>query len=99
MTFHTSMATLREQLVDVLRHDAYTARELADEIGVRVRDVIDHLGHIRRSHKRDFHIEPAECTKCRFVFSDRDKLQTPSRCPKCRNERITEPRFSIATSR
>ncbi len=93
------MPTLREKLVEVLQHDAYTPRELADEVGIRVRDVIDHLGHIRRSHKHDFRIEPACCTKCRFIFSDRNRLHTPSRCPKCRNERITEPRFSLAASR
>lgn len=93
------MPTKREQLVEVLQHDAYTPRELAEEVGIRVRDVIDHLGHIRRSHKSNFRIESAECIKCRFVFSDRRKLQTPSRCPKCRSERVTEPRFSIATSR
>jgi predicted Zn-ribbon and HTH transcriptional regulator len=41
--------------------------------------------------------EPARCTACGFVFGDRAerRLHTPSRCPRCRSERISEPRFRI----
>ena len=90
------MPTKREELVEILRKDRYTARELADEIGVRVRDVIDHLEHLRHSYKKEFQVEPAECIKCGFVFETRKKLDTPSRCPKCKSERLTEPRYWVA---
>jgi len=85
------MPTRREILVEYLRSAPHTSRELAELCGMRVRDVIDDLEHIRRSHRRDLVIEPAKCSQCDFVFRKRDKLGTPSRCPTCRNERIRGP--------
>jgi len=89
------MPTVRQDMVDLITACPRTPREFAEWTGLRVRDVLDHLEHIRRSQKKSFHIEPAECGKCGFVFRDRQRINTPSRCPKCRSEQISEPRFSI----
>ena len=37
------------------------------------------------------------CLACGFTFTDRAprRFQAPSRCPQCRSERISEPRFRI----
>jgi transcriptional regulator len=33
--------------------------------------------------------------KCGFIFAKRDRLTPPSRCPRCKNEYVENPRFSI----
>ena len=71
-------------------------QKLESRVGVRVRDVIDHLEHLRHSYKKVFQVEPAECQKCGFIFEMRKKLDTPSRCPRCKNERLSEPRYWVA---
>jgi len=38
---------------------------------------------------------PAECRSCGFVFSKRDRLTPPGKCPICRCETIFEPLFAI----
>ena len=70
--------------------------ELAERLGVRVRDVVDDLEHIRRSlGDRELLVEPAVCLKCNYTFDDRRRLTRPSRCPSCRKERITWPVLRI----
>ena len=90
------MATLRQQISTLLAQAPHSPRKLADEVDIKIRDVLHHLEHIRRSHKREFHVVAPECLKCGFVFEGRNKLSTPSRCPECRSERISEPVFWIA---
>lgn len=89
------MPTLREKMVSELRVRWQSPRALAETFGVKTRDVIAHLEHIRRSHRRQFEIQAPECKRCDFVFEARKKLSTPSRCPECRCERIREPLFRI----
>lgn len=40
-------------------------------------------------------VEAATCRKCGFVFAKRERPDRPGRCPVCRGESISEPRFSI----
>jgi hypothetical protein len=40
-------------------------------------------------------VEPAECFRCGFVFTKRERLRKPGRCPVCRGEVILEPLFSV----
>jgi predicted Zn-ribbon and HTH transcriptional regulator len=68
-------------------------------VGIPERQVEEHLSHIVKSVARDrairFVLEPAECKECNFIFHDRSRITRPSRCPKCRSEAISEPRYSI----
>jgi predicted Zn-ribbon and HTH transcriptional regulator len=89
------MPTLRENMADRLRVAWQSPRDLAEIFGLKIRDVIDDLEHIRQSHRRLFEVQPPECKRCDFVFETRKKLSTPSRCPRCRCERIREPLFRI----
>ncbi len=89
------MPTRRERLVEVLAQDAYTAKELAREMGMKIRDVLDDLEHIQRSKGSAFVTQPATCMACEFEFTDRRKLGTPSRCPTCRSERILGPWMQV----
>ncbi len=52
---------------------------------------------LRRGSER-LRIDPAACRACGFVFKERisKHLHAPSRCPQCRSERISEPRFRIS---
>jgi len=44
-------------------------------------------------------VDAAECRSCGFVFTKRDRLATPGKCPICRCESISEPFFTIRKER
>jgi hypothetical protein len=85
--------------MDLLAVSRMSSRRLAEIVGISERQVEDHLSHIAKSVARDhslrFLLEPSECQDCGFVFRDRNRLTRPSRCPRCRSEAITDPRYSI----
>lgn len=83
--------TVRQELVEVLRGPPASARDLSARLRISEREVLDHLPHIT-----DLVIEPAECKACGFVFEARTRAKKPSRCPECKSERITPPRFRVA---
>lgn len=91
--------TPRQYMMDLLSDTYRSSYELAGWLGVSERLVEDHLGHIVKSLARDrgrrFVIDPSACQECRFVFRQRTRLTRPSRCPRCRSESITSPRFMI----
>lgn len=93
--------TVRQALRAALERDTWTARELSAEVSIREREVAAHLEHLARSLPREgaeLVVEPARCVACDFAFRKRDRLAAPSRCPKCRSERIEPPRFRVARS-
>ena len=92
--------TPRQRIMDLLTTmPPLTSRQIAEIVGVSERQVEDHLIHIVKSVARDrtlrFILESPECKDCDFVFRERERLTRPSRCPKCRSEAISEPRYSI----
>lgn len=93
--------TVRQQIKAALRERPWTAYELAAHLKISVRDVENHLAHVIRSihHDKDdtFCMEVPECRNCHFRFRNRARITAPSRCPRCRSEDITSPRFSIST--
>ena len=91
--------TIRQQIMHAITGARCSARDLAHRIGIPEREVEDHLAHIGKSVARDrngrFVLEPSICQDCEFVFRGRTRLTRPSRCPKCRSEAISPPRFGI----
>lgn len=91
--------TARQQLTYLLTQDSYTALELSRPSHLSERQVEDHLAHIIRSLKREsslqFVMEEPKCLDCGYAFRNRTRLKRPSRCPRCRSEAISYPRFSI----
>lgn len=91
--------TPRQRIREILTDGVLSARELAQLVGIPERQVEDHLTHILKSVSRDqkkqFLLTPSVCQDCGFVFQDRKRLTCPSRCPECRSEGITPPRFEI----
>jgi predicted Zn-ribbon and HTH transcriptional regulator len=94
-------STLRVQLHVLLRHGpARTALELAQEIGVREREIALHLEHLERSLKNENErlvVEVPTCVACGFVFHGRHRLTRPGKCPRCRATRVLPPRFRIVS--
>lgn len=92
--------TLRQQLGEALRGDEITFHGLQDRFGLTVRALEDELRHVERSARaagERLVVTPAHCLACGFVFRDREArhLHAPGRCPRCRAERIADPRFRI----
>jgi hypothetical protein len=91
--------TARRALVDVLKEGFASVKQLSGRTGLSEKQVRDHLEHIARSLARggdELEREASRCMKCDHRFDDRERVSTPSRCPECRSERISPPRFRIA---
>ena len=91
--------TVREALRRALLEGFATAKELSARVGVRERDVAEHLAHLERSLQAKGErlvVDPARCLACEHVFRKRERLSRPSACPRCRSTRIDPPAFRIA---
>ncbi len=91
--------TIRQRIMQALAEARYSSRQLADLLDVSEREIEQHLEHVvktvARDRTRQFLLEPSACRDCGFEFRDRTKLRRPSRCPTCRSEAISPPRFGI----
>ena len=72
-----------------------TPRQLAEELEIRMGDLLDDLKHLSKSLKGRLQVQPARCQSCGFAFTKRSRLSTPSRCPRCRSERIDGPYLRV----
>jgi hypothetical protein len=92
------VVTLREQIAHQLRGGWVTARQLSALVRISEKAVPGHLEHVRKSAPaagERLEVEPPVCLKCDYVFEERGKLTLPSRCPRCKGERIDPPRFRL----
>jgi len=94
--------TVRRRIIDAVTGSMLTAKDISKAVGIREKEVLEHLPHILRTVNSSkeavaarFVVQSSECVSCGFVFKKRDRLKTPSRCPVCRSEEITEMRFGI----
>jgi predicted Zn-ribbon and HTH transcriptional regulator len=90
--------TRRQQIARLLRESPRTVLELSRIVKSPVKSVLIDLEHVRRGLKEGdrWTVIPAECQGCGFVFRERERLNRPSRCPKCRSEEILEGAFGIS---
>jgi predicted Zn-ribbon and HTH transcriptional regulator/GNAT superfamily N-acetyltransferase len=90
------MLTLRERMAEALEKECLDLREISKMFGIKEREALDHLKHIAKSiHPKRLTAEPASCKRCGFSFKKRTRLNTPGRCPVCKSEHISPPRFKI----
>ncbi|QPD06156.1 MAG: hypothetical protein Nkreftii_003930 [Candidatus Nitrospira kreftii] len=93
--------TVRQRLIDLLLETPLTSDQLARALAIPERQVEEHLVHVVKTVSRDssrrFVLDPSSCLACGFVFRDRTRVTRPSRCPHCRSEGISSPRYHIAT--
>lgn len=92
--------TTRERIQLLLKSSDFplSAREIMSLTGIRrEQEVYEHIYHIALSSKRkDFFVVvyPAKCEGCgREIVNE--KPRRPSRCPYCKSERISPPKFLI----
>jgi len=91
------MLTTRQAIRELLQEGPASSLELSQRLSLPEKEVLEHLEHLARSPGPGYHfqINPAVCKKCGFAFKKRERLTIPSRCPICRQESITRPRFAL----
>lgn len=99
--------TIRKRIIRVLleSRSPLSAREIAELVGLDPvtgeHEVYLHLKHIaktlRRSHsgRAVLYMIPPSCKSCGYVFKGLDTPRKPSKCPRCKSQRIDPPRFYI----
>ena len=93
-----TLPTIRQQIIDLLSQGEMDARELSREVGIREKEVYDHLGHISRSlaaKGKSLNIRPAQCLSCGYEFKNRRRFTRPGRCPRCKKTHLQSPAFYI----
>jgi len=91
--------TPRQRIAALLRQGPLSVPEISRLTGGSVKGVLADLEHVRRGIEaaEAWTVAPAECASCGFRFKGREKLDVPSRCPRCRSEDIVEARYAITT--
>jgi len=90
----------RKDLIPLLLDHPLSVAQIARQVRESPKDIAADLEHLFRSLKNtDYRasITPAVCRKCGFEFGS-DKLQKPSRCPKCKSTWLEEPLIQILTA-
>lgn len=93
------METIRQQIIALLTDNEMDAKELSQTIGVREKEVYEHLPHIARSvavKKKKLVIQPARCLTCGYVFKNRTRFTRPGRCPHCKKSHLDQPKYRIS---
>lgn len=93
-----SQETVRQKIISAISGRELSARDISVAVSASEKQVYEHLVHIQKTlHKKGntFVVSPAECRKCGFLFSKRERLKRPGKCPVCRGETISGPWFSI----
>ena len=92
------MKTIRQQIIELLTESQMDARDLSRAVGIKEKEVYEHLAHIARSlaaRGAELTIHPSECLKCGYVFRNRKRFTRPGRCPRCRESHLTSPVYRI----
>ena len=90
--------TIRQRIITLLSEQEMGARELSQVMGIREKEVYDHLSHITRSlaaRGKKLNVQPYSCLGCGYVFQDRKRFTRPSRCPRCKESRLQEATYRI----
>jgi predicted Zn-ribbon and HTH transcriptional regulator len=90
--------TIRQQMILLLSEKEMGARDLSQALGIREKEVYEHLSHIARSvatQRKEIKIRPSQCLLCEYVFKDRRRFTPPSRCPRCKKAHLQRPTYRI----
>lgn len=95
------MMTRRQLIIKLLigNKNPLSLDYIADEIFIDKKTVIEDLSHIAKTLKGKGKFQlvmlPPQCKVCGFVFKGLKKPKYPSKCPKCKKEKIIPPKFTI----
>jgi predicted Zn-ribbon and HTH transcriptional regulator len=90
--------TVRQKIFLLLKEKEMTAREISQAIGIREREVYEHLPHVALSataQKRMLVVLPFGCLSCGYVFEERKRFTRPSRCPRCKKTHLETPVYRL----
>jgi predicted Zn-ribbon and HTH transcriptional regulator len=90
--------TIRQKIFLLLNDKEMTAREISQAIGIREREVYEHLPHVALSataQKRKLVVLPFGCLSCGYAFEERKRFTRPSRCPRCKKTHIETPTYRL----
>jgi len=89
--------TRRTWLKEELSKGFVSLQELAYSSGLDLKDLVEDFHHVKLSAEREglrVEVKPPRCKGCGFVFEER--VKKPSKCPRCRHERVEPAKFRIA---
>ena len=92
------MTTIRQDLLAAIEGAEIDLETLARQLGLKEKEAAEHMVHVVRTvnaKKKKLVIRPSECMDCGFTFKERRRPSRPSRCPKCKGQRITPPAYRI----
>jgi len=87
--------TRRQDIIQLLATQRYSAQQLTSHFAAEMGEVVEDLQHIGRSIYPNLKRTHPECKHCGFVFKERSKLKTPSKCPECKGQSIVPSLFYI----
>jgi predicted Zn-ribbon and HTH transcriptional regulator len=89
--------TIRKDMIELLQAKKMTLRELCIRYRQTPKDMLNDILHVAKTiqPEMELRMEIPVCRTCGYRYNDRSKITRPSRCPKCKKEDITEPRFWI----
>ncbi len=85
-------------MIALLSQGVHSARGLSQMLRIQEKEVYGHLSHIARSvvpQRQRLVVIPSRCLMCGYVFDKRKRFTRPGRCPRCKRERIEEPRYQV----
>ena len=94
------METIRQQMAVLLNEREMNARELSQTLGIREKEVYDHLPHVARSvaaQRKKLITLPFRCLACAYVFEERKRFTPPGRCPNCKKTHLERPTYRICS--
>jgi len=97
--------TLRKKIIKVLQesNQPLNKEEILEILNIDIKKrgdirVYEHLRHIAKTiskGQKQLIMIPPRCKNCGYIFRQVRKIKEPSRCPKCKSERIEPPKFKI----
>jgi len=91
--------TVRQRIVHLLEEEELSARDISQRLGIREKEVYDHLTHIARSMNargKRLRVPPFACLGCGYVFKERERFTRPGRCPRCKGTRVQTPVYRLS---
>ena len=90
--------TARQRIIMLLTEVEMSARDLSQAIGIREKEVVQHLVHVEKtlaSQKKNLVIRPFHCHDSEYMFKERKRYTRPGRCPRCKGTHVETPIFII----
>lgn len=82
-------------MIQILEQRPVTVREIAAAMQMRMADVVDDLDHVKRSLGKRLVVGRSTCEACGNSLRRDERFTAPSRCPRCKSERTSEPEIWV----